>query len=387
MSYLRVLSKPPRASAIAVLLAVTVGACGSNEPESSGSSAAQPLAAADQAAIRRLELGLATKPPSSGPKAQGGKKVWVISCGELLESCTFTADAHVEAVEAIGWQVTRFDAKLDPARAAEGIRQAIADKADAVIVSTFDCVQVKSPLRDAKRAGVATYGAFSTNCDDPVGGDGSAPLYTLVEPLPPGRKPGWLTRGWGIDKGLYTAAETKGKAKAINIKVTDIPNVELISAGFEEGLERCRGCKVIDTVETTAADAATAKLTQAVTQALVANPRANVLHMPVDATLPTVEPAIRESGRTDLRLIGGEGLPSSIEVIRKGGVQDATFPFDLGWESWAQVDNLNRYFAGQEQVHGGWGYTVVDADTNLPKSGGFESTSDYRAAYRSIWGR
>ena len=130
-------------------------------------------------------------------------------------------------------------------------------------------------------------------------------------------------------------------------------------------------------------------LTQALTNALSSHPDANVVHLPVDSLLPNVAPAIQESGRSkDLLVIGGEGnFKANLEAIRRDGAQDAAIALDLGWESWAQVDDLNRYFAGQKPVYGGWAWTVIDKDHNLPPEGQvWNSKVDYAAAYRKLWG-
>jgi hypothetical protein len=47
---------------------------------------------------------------------------------------------------------------------------------------------------------------------------------------------------------------------------------------------------------------------------------------------------------------------------------------------------MNRAFAGAEQVHGGQGYIYIDAETNMPDSGGWDSTIDFREAFRQLWG-
>lgn len=381
---------------VLALSAALVAGCGESEEPAGGSSGSGGTAsAAESAAAKRLEVlerGLATKPPTSGPKAQTGKNVWAISCGDFVESCSVVTDYTLTAGKAIGWDMTRFDAKVDPAKAADGIRQAIADDADAIIVSAFDCTLVKAALKDAKEADVVTYGSGTTNCDDPIAGDGGEGLYTLTDIVPPGTGPGWanFTINWGEDKGNYAVAETGGKAKAINVTQTDFPNIALISQGFDKAIKSCKGCEVVDTVEYTSAQLSSNALTQNVTNALASNPDANVLHLPVDSLLANVGPAIQESGRSkDLLVVGGEGnFKSNIEQIRKDGTQDAALAFDLNWESWSQVDDINRLFAGEKPVYGGWGYSVVDKDTNLPAPGKvWNSKLDFASAYKKIWGR
>jgi len=48
---------------------------------------------------------------------------------------------------------------------------------------------------------------------------------------------------------------------------------------------------------------------------------------------------------------------------------------------------MNRAFAGASQAHGGQGYIYVDATTNMPASGAWDSTVDFRSGFKTLWGR
>jgi ribose transport system substrate-binding protein len=340
--------------------------------------------------IDALLAGTAGKMPTTGPKAQPGKKVWVISCGDFAESCKVGADGLMEAGKTLGWDMTRFDAVLDPAKAGEGIRQAINDKANAIIVGAFDCVLLKGPLQEAKAASVVTYGSGTSDCDDKLLGDGGGSLYTLQDVLAPGLGDDWAAwpTAWSTDKAEYTIWATKGAAKVINLVETDLPSVELLSTAYGAGLKQCAGCSVVAEVKFIPADALSNNLAQSVTEAINSHPEASVIHLPVDALLPFVGPAILESGRSDsLLVIGGEGFPANLDSIRTKGPQDALLAIDFDWQSWATLDDLNRHFAGEKPVYGGWGYTVVDRDHNLAPTGPWKSSVDFRAGYRAIWGK
>jgi ribose transport system substrate-binding protein len=85
-------------------------------------------------------------------------------------------------------------------------------------------------------------------------------------------------------------------------------------------------------------------------------------------------------------VIGSEGFLSNLDAIRSGAGQTIAMAFDSRWEAWASVDAMNRAFAGAEQVHGGQGYIYVDATTNMPESGAWDSTVDFRSAFKALWG-
>src|SRR5579871_1682724 len=53
-------------------------------------------------------------PPSTGPAAVRGKKVWYISCGQAYAACSTAANGFVEAGKELGWEVTIQDGKATP---------------------------------------------------------------------------------------------------------------------------------------------------------------------------------------------------------------------------------------------------------------------------------
>ena len=73
-------------------------------------------------------------PPTDGKKPDKGKNVWIISPGMIGESSSIPVNAAKEAGTAVGWKMTVFDGKLDPSSYSAGIRQAIAAKADGIIL-------------------------------------------------------------------------------------------------------------------------------------------------------------------------------------------------------------------------------------------------------------
>src|SRR5262249_32633064 len=106
-------------------------------------------------------------PPKSSPKPQAGKKGWIISPGQIGESASIPTTAAKEAGGAIGWEMTIFDSKLDVNAFSTGIRQAIAAKADGIILHAIDCPLVKQALLEARDAKVKILAYYALDCDDP----------------------------------------------------------------------------------------------------------------------------------------------------------------------------------------------------------------------------
>lgn len=324
--------------------------------------------------------------PTSAPKPQPGKKVWIISPGQIGESASIPTNAAKEAGELVGWKMTLFDSKLDLAQFSGGIRQAIAAKADGIILHAIDCAIVKQPLLEARAAKVKILAYYALDCDDPsVKGE---PLYDGSVNF--GAQFGdyaTLTRTWGAAKADWVIAKTQGKAKVISFKQDELLVVKYIREGFEQGLKKCKTCEIVKTVDFTLTDLGP-KLQQKAQSALLQHPEANAIHAPYDSVmLLGVGAALLESGRNDqIEVIAGEGFPTNIQLIRDNKGQDAANAFPASWTGYAAIDSLNSLFHGQKPQDSGIGYKLIDREHNLPKTGGYEPEQDYKAAYKKAWG-
>ena len=97
--------------------------------------------------------------------------------------------------------------------------------------------------------------------------------------------------------------------------------------------------------------------------------------------------AIRQSGRSDLMVIGSEGPETSLAAIREG-TQTASLAILPGyiWQMWGLADTLNRIFAGSSDfpdVGGGW--ILVDKNHNMPAAGQSITVPDFKADFKKIW--
>jgi len=375
---------------LAVVLALLAG-CGSDTNSNAtaasssgtkgGSSKPADLQQAE-AALAKLYAGTDGQPPASGPKAQGGKKVWEISCAEGAEGCAVFSKTLKQAAAALGWRLTVFDGNFNANNAyATGVRQAVAAGADGIILNGVDCDDVKQALTEAKAAHVQTVaaqGAF-----DCAGGGGL--LGAVVIPNSVQRTPQATYRVWGADKAQMSIAKLGGKGKVLDFELAGVPHTQPISAGFKSAMAACGACKVV-TVPVTLTDLSSNGFAQKVSDALVRNPDANAIVVPYDNLVTQgIAPALKRAGNPNVFVLGGEGLASNLALIRNHSGQSADVAYDVGWTAWASADELNRLFAGQPAVPEGFGFTAVDAGHNMPASGAFASKVDFRAGYKKVW--
>ncbi len=394
----------PLSLAIPLALATLVGcskaestarAAGESKPEAPGASTA-PLAAQPDPAFlaevkRRVDEAFAGNdraPPSDAPKPDKGKKVWIISPGMIGESSSIPVNAAKEAGAAIGWKMTIFDGKLDPSTYPTGIRQAIAAKADGVIVDGIDCAVIKQALAEAKTAGVKTIGFYNYDCDDPNLGAGQPMFDGMVNFGAQLGDYATLTRNFGAVKADWVIDKTGGKAKLIQFKEDEFLVLKYIREGFEQEFAKCKSCQIVETVDFTLADYGP-KLQQKAQAALLKHPEANAVHVPYDTPLHFgIAASLVESGKNDqLEVIGGEGFDQNIQLIHDNKGQDAANAFPSAWTGYAAVDALNSVFHGQKPRDGGMGLKLIDREHNLPPRGkGYVPSVDYRAAYLKAWG-
>ena len=102
-----------------------------------------------------------------------GAEVYVVSCGQLLESCTILVDGVIEAADEIGWDTTLVDTGLDFAKAGDAVRQAMAAGADGAIVVGVDCQHFTAALDEANAADFPVVVLNAFDCD--VTSEGAEP--------------------------------------------------------------------------------------------------------------------------------------------------------------------------------------------------------------------
>lgn len=382
----------------AVALAV-VSACGSGAGSDGAAGETPESVVSDaEAAVAVVREGTDRPLPETAPKPMPGQNVWMISCMQGGEGCAVPANAAVEAGKLLGWKMTLFDGKGRPDLYANGIRAAIADKADGVILGTIDCVAAKSALEDAREAGIKVFAYYSFDCDDPILATQSEPLFDA-------------TIDYGTDAGYgeylqtvqlrhvvdYLIAQTGGKAKIIEFVEDDIVVAQHIGKGFAEQIKRCTGCEIVKQVPITLDDFATGKLSSKADAALTQHPDATVIMAPYDSALSGgISQAVVKSGRNDdILVLGNEGMSPNVEMIRSNSGQDFTIGNPARWVGWAAIDGMNRLLQGEPQVDQGIGYQILDAESALPKATPFYDGNidadgvlqqDYQANFEKIWG-
>jgi ribose transport system substrate-binding protein len=382
---------------IALTGCVLAGCSDSGSDNNGTSGSTEDAASAAEAATTALAQwyeGTDRALPTEAPEPQAGKNVWVIACASAAEGCAVPSAAIEDAGTQIGWDVTVYDGQFNPSEQANGIRAAIANEADAIVVVAADCPTVQAPLEEAKAAGIILYANFSVDCDE-VGGerlfDGWASFDTDRSQYGT-----YLTDIHNVVVTDWVTSKTEGAGNVLLVDQTDSVNATIEMDGLRELFpQTCPGCAV-STVEFTGQDLLSGNLTSLVAAALTKDPEIDVVVAPYDAAiLLGVGPAVEQQVGRDILVAGYEGLSGNIAQIKAGGPTNLVTGFPSQWVGWSTVDELNRMFNGEEPVDQGMGYQAVDEDNNIPASSEFydgnvdedgNQVLDYQSNYLEIWG-
>jgi ribose transport system substrate-binding protein len=325
--------------------------------------------------------------PRSTPKWKRGEKIWIVSCDQTLVGCSLPAQSTQQAAKVVGWKVTIFDGKSNPALYAQGVNQAIAAHADAIVLDSTDCNFVKAPLEQARRAHIVVFGYDVIDCSDPGAGGGKRMLDFSA--LPKGYKtyPQFI-RDWGRMKADYLIAKTNGHAKVITSTERDILSIDYEGQAIRAELAKCGGCKIVGNVDFTLADYANDGVFKKFQTVLTEHPEANTTAALYDnEVLGAIAPALQAAGRVrNFIVAGGEGYPANLQLMRAVKGESAAFAIDITDVGYTIVDNLIRLFAHKPTVDEAVAVLLVDKQHNLKRIGKYyNGFFPYAKYYTSLW--
>jgi ribose transport system substrate-binding protein len=390
-----------RPVALAAAALVAVAACSSSKSSSSsaptgGSSTtaaaagtttttADPLAAA-QAAVAKAEQSTNTDVDPTPRAAVKGKHLVVISQGQASPSSQIPSDGAVAAAKALGWQVDLYDAKLQPGQYPTLIRQAIAAGADAIVDDAGDCQGSQQALQEAKAKGILVVAIYAYDCNDSKGGGGSDALFSGAI--------SYGTRAPDIDKYAelyggnqadYIIAASHNTAKIIAIHDPEFVVLDWTLQGFKDTIAASGGSQIVDTLSVTTSDITSGKLVPKIQAELLRFPDATWIKSPYTyITQLGIVPALgAKAGQ--INVMGGEGFHTELDFLRQGKIT-AVNVISSEWEGWAAVDTLNSLFRKEKPVDSGIGFTLTDKSHNLPASGDYVPTIDFKTEFKKAWG-
>lgn len=385
------------ASLMACVLVTFVTACGPEADDDgpdaappSGPSASPDLMTEAKTMVAGAFKGTYKQPDSATRIAKKGIRVAIISRGDQSPSSKIPVDAAEDAAKALGWTVMRYDLELDPRRAPQVVREAHAAAVHAIITNV-DCAYASQEFATVKASGVLIVPLFAFDCTDPLlGAAGPSQFTTFVNYTGTGQRdePGRRNAAAGVLAANAVIVATQAQAKVLAFSETTSTILNYMNIGFVQQIKRCTTCQLLEEIKYTANDVASGELRAKVDAALQRHPGVTAIRgSNSTAVQAAISPALQAlKKQNQVTVIGGEGLPADLDLIRAKQGLNITLSFDTPWHGWAVVDTINSTLNGEDPKFPGLGVMLIDREHNLPPSGPVQHNINYKDVYRKAWG-
>ena len=306
----------------ALLLGGLLTACGSSTkstapvsatPAGGGASSSSCVTRAT-AATTAAEVSPAMQLPQSklNLAALKGKTIYKIDVVEDQFANNIDA-GFTSAAHSLGMKAVVFNGQSSVSDWNQGVEQAIAAKAAAILLWGVPITEVSGPIATAEKDGIVVLQSFNADTNQPLAPGTYANVNTPEA-------------GSGIVMADWMLADSKCKASVGILYTTTSPTfAEVYYATVAEMKRLCPSCKVygetedLSTLATSTGPQAEALLT--------AHSDINYMDPIVDSIVPFVGPAIAAS-HPSVTIVGQNGLPGNLNEVRSGGQQkmDEAFP-------------------------------------------------------------
>jgi ribose transport system substrate-binding protein len=321
--------------------------------------------------------------PTTGPKAQGKKLVIYVSTDQRNGGAQGVGDGAAEAAKAIGWDFRILDGQGSVPGRTSAMSQAIALKADGIILGSPDAVEQAPEIEEAVKAGIKVVGWHSGPAPGKI--EANPNVFTNIT-----TDPNEVAKA----SGLYAVVDSNGTAGVI-LFTDSIYAIATAKTNAEKAaIEGCSGCKVLSIEDTPIGDLAN-RMPQLTTSLLSKYGKAWTYSIAVndlyfDFSAPSLTSAgIDPATGYPRQISAGDGSVPAFQRIRGKQYQLATVAEPLHLHGWQAVDEMNRAFAGQPPS-GYVAHVHLFINANIDKDGGaqniFDPGNGYKEQYKKIWG-
>jgi ribose transport system substrate-binding protein len=348
----------------------------SGDSSSSASSAHSACVQKAQAVVdkARTPLPLAVPTAALDGRKMAGKNIWLISI--LSNQWTQQVNSGAQAAaKSLGIKLTIFDGQGQVDKWNQGIAQAIADKADGIIMDSIDPAVVSQAVADAAAAHIPVLNAMSAKTGAPP----AAGIFANMQA--DNYTDGYNTAAWII-------ADSGCKADALVLYASGV----VVWGAQQEGANQAfkdlcpTTCKVTTKV-VDLANIATDMPRQTQTE-LTKDKNIDYVYPLQDSAVPFIEPAITQINPS-VKIVSRDGVETNLNALRGGKtLQKVDVAMPPGpWFGWAFTDDISRAVLGMKpsglQVP-----TMLIDHTNIASSNDtlFPAYSDYTGAYKKVWG-
>lgn len=373
-------------SAVAVCLALALGACGDDDSGSNDKGAAAAPAAtansgsADLAAIKKQsaedQAGTVEFPKPTEAFDPGKKKAMVIACGFQAPVCASAAKEAVVAVKAMGWEPSDpQDGKLAPQTQAGLVTKAVQQGYSAIVMYGIDVNSIKAAI-DAAVAKKVAVGCIVCS---------SGALRGKVIDATPDFE------AQGEQMGRYLIAKNDGKAKIVAFEDNAFPQTTQRTDGIEKVVDAsCPDC-TFESIQQSVGE--TAKPGPPTFTAMLTKKRSGDLTDAValyDGIGIPMATTLKSRGRDDFVVDGYDAEQPVLEALKSGALPyGATSASPVNYAAWSAVDQVGRRVAGAPEWDSTKLPTLLLTKENAAKYIGkqYEPEGDWRAEFKKLWGQ
>lgn len=386
-----------RGTLLAAVLIASLAACGPDNSDDAGpapaGSASGPVDLATEAKnqVTGAFKGTYKAPDPATRIAAKGIRIAIISRGQQSPSSKIPTDAAAEAARALGWNVLRYDLELDPRKAGQAVKEAIQVGVHG-IVTNIDCAYASQEFAEAKAKGILIIPLFAFDCTDKTvtGSAGPSQFTTFVNYTGTGERtdPGRQNAAAGVLAANAVILATNQQAKVLAFSETTSTILNYMHIGFVSQIKKCSTCQLLEEIKYTASDVASGALRGMVDDALRRHPEVTAIRGPNSTAIQAaISPALQDAKmQNKVVVVGGEGLPADLDLIRAKQGLNITLSFDTPWHAWAAIDTLNSRLNGEDGRYPGVGVMLIDREHNLPPSGPVQHNINFKDVYKKAWG-
>ena len=371
----------------AALCAVAAG-CGSSaqgDRSGGGSNAAQlALAKARIDRFRALPAFAAPGPGFDAVSHLRGKLIFEIPITSAVPFISAVEQGMRQAAYRVGARVVIYPNQGRPEEWAQGIRTAIAQRADAITLLAQDPRLLAPQIAEARGAGIPVVVVRTTGEGESCQTDGAGRPYGSACVAGPFEQAGRLEADW-------VTMSSGGRADVLVLTSNDARSTVPLTRGLmDEFRARCPACD-LRFVDVAIPQWAT-QLRGEVQSALVRDPKLNYVIPIYDSMSQYVVPALRAQGAANrVKVATFNGTPFVLKQLEDGGAVQMDAGEDLAWVGWAVMDQTFRIVAGVPPVRSEHTALRVFDHGNVRQAGtpprvdqGYGNT--YVAGYERLWG-
>jgi ribose transport system substrate-binding protein len=373
-------------AAVVAVWASACGGAGANGERGSDRPASKADLAAVTAEIEKYEgiPDFVAPGPPLAPEKLRGKTIFEIPITSDVPFIAAVEDGMRQAAELVGAELVVYPNQGEPSQWAQGIRTAIARKADVITLFAQNPDLLGPQIEQAEKAGIPVIVVRTSGEEErcQVNARGE-PHGTACVPGP-FEQAGRLEADWVI-------AETEGDANVLVITASDAPSTGPLLRGLrDEFATRCPGCR-LEYVDVPIPDWS-ARVQSEVQSALVRDPEINYVIPIYDSMSQYVVPAIRAANAINrVKIATFNGTPFVLRMLQEDDVVAMDVGENLAWVGFATMDQAFRVAAGERPARSEHTPLRVFDDTNIGDAGrppaldrGYGDA--FLDGYKRLWG-